>query len=115
MSAMFAERSKVLKKLVFEMMTQKQGEYEQIAAEFEPQYRFLKDKKARGLISTQDYRARIEKLTEEESERKMDVEIEYNEKEQRLQDEVENLRVEKEASLKGQLKQHQGRERQTAL
>lgn len=36
MTAMFAERSKVLKKLVFDMMTQKQAEYEQVAAEFEP-------------------------------------------------------------------------------
>jgi hypothetical protein len=36
MNAMFAERSKVLKKMLFEMMSQKQGEYELIRAEFEP-------------------------------------------------------------------------------
>ena len=36
MNAMFDERTKVLKKMLFEMMTQKQGEYELIRAEFEP-------------------------------------------------------------------------------
>ena len=114
-SALFAERSKVLKKLVVEMMTQKQGEYDLVAAEFEPQYRFLKDKKSKGLITPADYRARLEKLSEEESDRKVDAEIEFNEKEQRLQDEVEGLRVEKEAALKAHLKKHQHIERKSAL
>jgi hypothetical protein len=84
MNSMFAERSKILKKMLFEMVTQKQGEYELIGAEFEPQYAFLKDKKSKGLIAVDDYKARLEKLAEEESDRKMDVEIEYAEKEQRL-------------------------------
>jgi len=115
MNSMFTARSKVLKKMLFEMMTQKQGEYELIGAEFEPQYAFLKDKKSKGLIAANDYKARLEKLSEEESDRKMDIEIEYGEREQRLQDEVERLRLEKEASLKGELKQKQHIERRTAL
>lgn len=45
----------------------------------------------------------------------MDVEIEYNEREQRLQEEVERARLEKEAALKGGLKQRQHVERRTAL
>lgn len=48
----------------------------------------------------------MERLTEEESDRKMDLEIEFNEREQRLQEEVEGLRVDKEAQLKGHLKRH---------
>jgi hypothetical protein len=115
MNSMFTARSKVLKKMLFEMMTQKQGEYELIGAELEPQYAFLKDKKSKGLIAANDYKARLEKLSEEESDRKMDIEIEYGEREQRLQDEVERLRLEKEASLKGELKQKQNIERRTAL
>jgi len=84
MNAIFAEKTKVLKKLVYELLAQKQGEYEQIRAEFEPQYAFLKEKKAKGLIAGEDYKKALEKLSEEESERKMDVEIEFNEKEQEL-------------------------------
>lgn len=45
----------------------------------------------------------------------MDVEIEYSEREQRLQDEIERSRLEKEAALKGDLKQRQHVERKTAL
>jgi hypothetical protein len=84
MNAMFAERTKGLKKLLFELMGQKQGEYELIRSEFEPQYAFLKDKKLKGLLDTDDYKQRIERLTEEESERKMDAEIEFAEKEENL-------------------------------
>ena len=36
MNAMFAQRSKALKKMLFELMSQKHGEYELIRAEFEP-------------------------------------------------------------------------------
>lgn len=45
----------------------------------------------------------------------MDVEIEFSDREQRLQDEAERLRLEKEATLKGDLKQRQHLERRTAL
>ena len=48
MNAMYAERSRVLKKLVFEMMNQKQAEYDLIRSEYDPQYHFLKDKKSKG-------------------------------------------------------------------
>jgi len=115
MNSMFAERSKMLKKMLFEMMAQKQGEYELIGAEFAPQYAFLKEKKSKGLIGADDYKMRLEKLSEEESDRKMDIEIEFGEREQRLQDEAERLRLEKEAALKADLKQRQHLERRTAL
>jgi len=36
MNAMFAQRSKALKKMLFELMSQKHGEYELIRGEFEP-------------------------------------------------------------------------------
>ena len=49
----------------------------------------MRDKKSRGLIAADDYKARVERLSEEESDRKMDVEIEYSEREQALQDELE--------------------------
>lgn len=40
-----------------------------------------------------EYKSRLDKLTEEESERKMDIEIEYNEREEKLQDELERQRL----------------------
>lgn len=45
----------------------------------------------------------------------MDVEIEYSEREQRLQDEIERSRLEQEAALKENLKQRQHTEKRTAL
>jgi len=36
MNEMFADRSKALKKMLFELLTQKQGEHELIRAELEP-------------------------------------------------------------------------------
>lgn len=52
-----------------------------------------------------EYKSRLDKLTEEESERKMDIEIEYNDREQKLQDELEGERLKQEAALKDALKE----------
>lgn len=67
----------------------------------------MKQKKLLGLLDPEDYKIKIEKLTEEESERKMDAEIEYAEKEENLNNQIEKLRLEKEASLMAGLKDRQ--------
>ena len=90
--------------MVFVLLTQKQGEYEMIREEFEPQIHHLKARKAKGLLTPEDFKQRLEKLSEEESDRKMDVEIAFSEKEQALQDAFERLRLEKEAALATELK-----------
>lgn len=40
-----------------------------------------------------EYKSRLEKLTDEESDRKMDIEIEYSDREQKLQDILEKERL----------------------
>jgi len=76
MLALFEERAKSLRKYVFELMTQKQTELEMIREEFRPRFELLKERRQKGLISNDDnYRQQVEKLSKEESDRRMDVEI----------------------------------------
>lgn len=76
MLALFEERAKSLRKYVFELMTQKQTELEMISEEFRPRFDLLKERRQKGLISNDDnYRQQVEKLSKEESDRRMDVEI----------------------------------------
>ncbi len=56
MMALFEERAKGLRKYIFDLMSQKQTELELISEEFKPLYEFLKDRKAKGLISDEGYR-----------------------------------------------------------
>jgi hypothetical protein len=57
MLALFEERAKDLRRYVFELMTQKQTELELIREEFRPRYDLLKEKRAKGYItSDEDYR-----------------------------------------------------------
>jgi len=75
MNAMFDQRGKNLKKLLFDLLGQKQTELEDLRNQFEPQVDFLKDRKAQGLIPADEYRKRVEKLADEQSEQRMDIEI----------------------------------------
>jgi len=47
-------------------------------------------------MSDADFKREFDRLTNEESDRKMDIEVEYHEKEKKLQDEMEELRVSSE-------------------
>jgi len=76
MLALFEERAKALRKYVFELMTQKQTELELIREEFRPRYDILKERRQKGLISNDEaYRQQVEKLSKEESERRLDIDL----------------------------------------
>ena len=89
MLALFEERAKSLRKYVFELMTQKQTELEMIREEFRPRFELLKERRQKGLISNDDnYRQQVEKLSKEESDRRMDVEIAIGELEQKAEEDL---------------------------
>ena len=88
MLMIFDQRAKGLRKYVFDLMTQKQTELELIREEFAPRYELLKEKRARGQIGEEAYRDMVEKLGREEAERRVDVEIEMGELEQKMEEEM---------------------------
>jgi len=80
MLALFEERAKSLRSYVFDLMTQKQTELELIREEFRPRFDILKERRQKGLIKDDDsYRTLVEKLSKEESDRRLDVEISIGE------------------------------------
>eukprot|EP00347_Sterkiella_histriomuscorum_P024400 403331247 len=88
MVALFEERARGLRKYIFSLMTQKQTELELIREEFNPQYDFLRDRKAKGLITESQYKEMMAKLHDEENERRIDCEIQLKELEQKMEEEL---------------------------
>jgi hypothetical protein len=60
-----------------------------IKAEFEPQYKFLEEKKNAGLISEEEYQASLLQIKQAEEECKSLIELEFNEKEQQINHQLE--------------------------
>ena len=54
-------------------------------------YEFFKAKKVNGELSEQEYRKEIDKLAEEESDRRLDLELLLNDKEQTIDEELEKM------------------------
>ena len=89
MLALFEERARALRKYVFELMTQKQTELELIREEFRPRYEILKERRQKGLISSDEaYRQQVEKLSKEESERRLDIDLTIGELEQTMEEDL---------------------------
>jgi len=116
MLALFEERAKSLRKYVFELMTQKQTELEMIREEFRPRFELLKERRQKGLISNDDnYRQQVEKLSKEESDRRMDVEIAIGELEQKAEEDLQLLGIQARARGEEALKVRQTREKQLMI
>ncbi len=94
MLALFEERAKDLRRYVFELMTQKQTELELIREEFRPRYDLLKEKRAKGILtSDEDYRQLVEKINKEEGDRRIDVEISIGEMEQKMEEDLQLIAI----------------------
>lgn len=61
---------------------------ELIREEFRPRYDILKERRQKGLITDAIYRAKVEELTNEESQRKLDTELTIGELEQHIEEEL---------------------------
>lgn len=71
----------------------------------------LRQRKANGLISDDDYKEQMERLNKEEHDRRMDIEIEYNDREAEANEELEKARIEAESEQKKVLKDRQTQEK----
>ena len=79
--------------------------------EFEPLQEVLRQRKANNLISEDDYKSQMERLNKDEHDRRMDIEIQYADREQECQEELEKQRIEAESEQKKVLKDRQTQEK----
>ena len=82
-----------------------------LSQEIEPQKELLRQKRAKLLLTQEEFQAALEKLTQEETERQQDIEIEFADKEKEVREELERLKIESEQEQKKLLKDRQTRER----
>ena len=82
-----------------------------MSQEIEPQKELLRQKRAKLLLTQEEFQAALEKLTQEETERQQDIEIEFADKEKEVREELERLKIESEQEQKKLLKDRQTRER----
>ena len=116
MLALFEERAKGLRRYVFELMTQKQTELELIREEFRPRYDLLKEKRAKGILtSNEDYRQLVEKINKEEGDRRIDVEISIGEMEQKMEEDLQLIAIQAKQRAEEALKERQTKERQMMI
>lgn len=115
MLALFEERARGLRKYIFELMTQKQTELEIIREEFKPRYEYLKERRAKGQISEDQYRQMIDRLSKEESDRKLDTELAIAELEQRMEEEMHIGQVGARAEAEMRLREKQVKEKEYVL
>lgn len=111
MNALFEERSKSLRNLISELMSQKARDIEDLCAEYEPQKELLRSKRSKNLINEQEFTAGMDRLSNELTEKKMDIEIEYSEKEKQLRDDLEKIKLDAEVEQKKILKDRQTQEK----
>jgi len=82
MNSLFQERANALRKFMYELMMQKQRELDDLKEEYEPQRQLLQQRKEAKLISDEDYAQQLERINQEEHDKKNDIEIEFGEKEE---------------------------------
>ena len=111
MNSLFQERANALRKFMYELMMQKQRELDDLKEEYEPQRQLLQQRKEAKLISDEDYAQQLERINQEEHDKKNDIEIEFGEKEKKLKDELEVARIDAETEQKKLLKDRQTQER----
>ncbi len=97
-------------------MLQKQTQFELIREEYLPRYKLFKDYKEKGLISSeQAYYSQLDALREEENTKKLDIELQINEMEHKLEEELDVQAVQARTQAEGALRTRQARERAIIL
>lgn len=69
MNSLFEERAKALRHFMFDLLSQKQAEFDLLQEEVEPQKEFLRQKRVKQLMTLEEFTAALERLTVEETER----------------------------------------------
>lgn len=111
MQSLFDERANALRKFIYELMKEKQNELQDLKEEFEPQKEILNQRRANNLISEDDYKTQMENLNKDEHDRRMEIEIEFADKEADANEQLEKARIEAENEQKKVLKDRQTQEK----
>lgn len=111
MQSLFDERAKSLRKFIYELMKEKQRDLQALKEEFEPLREMLRQRKANGLINEDFYKEQMEQLNKDEHDRRMEIEIEYADREAACNEELEKARLDAEAEQKKVLKDRQTQEK----
>jgi len=111
MNALFDERSRALRKYMFELLAQKAIDLEDLSQEFEPQKELLRSKRQKGLIDEDQFTREMERLNTDMAERKLDLDIEYSDKEKAVTEELEKIKIEAETEQRKILKDRQTQEK----
>jgi hypothetical protein len=111
MQSLFDERANALRKFIYEMMKQKQADLQEVKEELDPMREMLKQRRVNNLITEEDYLAQLSKLNSQEHDRRMDIEIEYADKEAEINEQLELTRLQCEAEQKSMLKDRQTQEK----
>lgn len=104
MQSLFDERAGALRKFIYELMKQKQRDLQDLKEEYEPLREVLRQRQANNLISDDDFKNQMERLNKDEHDKRMDIEIEYSDKEGEINEELEKARIEAENEQKKVLK-----------
>lgn len=107
MQSLFDERAGALRKFIYELMKQKQRDLQELKEEFDPLREVLRQRQANNLISENDYKNQMESLNKTEHDRRMDIEIEYADKEAEIQEDLEKAKIEAENEQRKVLKDRQ--------
>jgi hypothetical protein len=100
---------------VNQVLSHKKGSLEKLAEEFTPQYEWLKKQRDNKSLSEAEYRKAVENLAEEESDRRTDLELALNDREQQVNDMVKEGKVDCRADLEAAVRDKHTRERVAML
>jgi len=65
MNSLFEERAKALRRFILELLTLKQNQLMLLSEEIEPQKELLRQKRAKLLLTQEEFQSALEKLTQE--------------------------------------------------
>ena len=111
MNSLFEEKAKALRRYILELALEKQQQLDDLQGEMEPQKEFLRQKKVKNLITPTEFQAGLDRLTQEETERALDIEIAFNDREKELREEIDHVKIDAEAEQKKLLKDRQTQEK----
>lgn len=104
MNALFEEHANALRMHLFELMKQKHHEIDMIREEFSVERNVLKNRREKDLLSAEEYKMELERISKEEYEKSCELEIKFDDKEKQIREDLEKSRLEAELQQKTLLK-----------
>lgn len=111
MNSLFEEHANALRLHLFELMKQKHQEIELLKDEYATMKKQLLSRRQKDLITADEYRIEFDRINKEESEKMVDLEIKFDDKEKEIKEDLEKNRLQAEAEQKTLLKDRQTQEK----